>query len=237
MKNGKANKNKTNGNSANRQSRGRNPGGGSSIRGAQVVRYTPDVFGFPTRLVVKLRYMAYEGLYLSSVSGSIAKQVFSANSIFDPDRTSAGHQPLYYDVYNQIYDNYSVISSKIKTRFANTTAASSFNIGVVLDDDATTSTNINTLAEESKSKPSFLPPLASSMSVVEITNDFDCIRDLSIDPYASETYKTLVTADPANESLFTLYASDSGSGTSNCLIQAEIEYVVLFSELSTPVTS
>lgn len=48
-----------------------------------------------------------------AVSNVFNRYVFRANSIYDPNYTGAGHQPLGRDIYAELYDQYMVIGSKI----------------------------------------------------------------------------------------------------------------------------
>lgn len=64
------------------------------------------------KLMVKLRYV--DTITLNPASAAMASHVFRANSIFDPDLTGTGHQPLLHDTYALLYTRYRVMSSKIK---------------------------------------------------------------------------------------------------------------------------
>lgn len=185
----------------------------------------------------KLRYGGLENLQLVSTTGALAKYVFSANSTFDPDRTSTGHQPLYRDTYAAIYNQYAVIASKLTVMFINSNAANVFNIGITCEDDAAGTSTVDTIAEQSTSTNEVLGVAASSRSVVTLTKTFDCAKNLSIDPFASETYKTSVGSNPAEEYFFFIWANEIGSGTATIDIQCMLEYDVLFSELTTPTQS
>lgn len=61
--------------------------------------------GFPNTKTVALRYVTTQAINTSS---SNTVRVFRANSIFDPDFTGGGHQPMYRDQYALIYDDYRV---------------------------------------------------------------------------------------------------------------------------------
>jgi hypothetical protein len=201
------------------------------------MRLTRGVFGFPKRLITQLRYAAYEGLVLTSTAGSVNKYFFSTNSIFDPDRTSTGHQPLYRDTYAAIYNQYAVVKSTIKVRFMNYNTALYWNAGLVIEDDNAGSSVLDTIGEQNTSMGTLLGPISSSKSTADMTYTWQCERDLNIDPYTSELYKTPVASNPNEEQFFCIWGNDAGSGTSLLAFQAEITYDVLFSELTTPTQS
>lgn len=54
----------------------------------------------------------------SAISGN-NYWVFSANSCFDPDVTSTGHQPMFYDNYTSVYARYQVVYSTIQVTVIN----------------------------------------------------------------------------------------------------------------------
>ncbi len=72
--------------------------------------------------------------YVDNFSASVAttagtQQTMNLNSIFDPDRSGGGHQPLYYDQYAALYNRYRVLKVWWKVSFANNTG--SYNTVVV----------------------------------------------------------------------------------------------------------
>jgi hypothetical protein len=69
----------------------------------------------PDRIFVPLRYC-----HRSMQSGAVTKeQVFAINSLFDPDFTGAGHQPLGYDQWCAFYNRYRVDKVKVDIDFIN----------------------------------------------------------------------------------------------------------------------
>lgn len=68
--------------------------------------------GFPLRFRTKLRYV--ESFQLKPLpTGIMSTYVFTCNDIFDPNHTTTGHQPFYYDQITLIYNNWKVLGSKI----------------------------------------------------------------------------------------------------------------------------
>lgn len=51
-----------------------------------------------------------------AVGGLPYSYVFRANSLYDPDYTGVGHQPLGYDQFSPMYKQYCVVGVKIKAR-------------------------------------------------------------------------------------------------------------------------
>ncbi len=201
-----------------------------------VVKYTPAVFGFPDRLLTKLRYGAVYNMV--STVGSLGTWQFRWNSTFDPDFTNAGHQPLYRDTYAGIYDHYAVTRAKATIRFDNGNAAIPFVVGCLTDDDSTMSGSFNTLIEQSHGQSATLTSLSGSHSSQVFTATWDCREVLNIDPFTDSTYKTAVGSNPSEESYLDLWSIPfDGSSTATIQAYVVLEQEVLWTELTTPVQS
>lgn len=88
-------------------------------RSRNIVAKTPG--GLAPKTVVKMRYCDQK--VLVSTSGTVATQVYRCNSIFDPDYTGVGHQPIGHDEWNQMYNNYKVTKAKLTIQATNTGSA------------------------------------------------------------------------------------------------------------------
>lgn len=187
-------------------------------------------------MLTRLRYV--DAYALTSTAGSLAKQLFVINSTFDPDSTGTGHQPLYRDTYAAIYDQYAVVSAKIKVTFTSNATTSSMIVGGVFDDDTSTSASTIVMLEQNTSKHLFLANNVGALSNGSLTFHWDCKKMLGIDPYTSQTYKTAVGSNPSEQAIFAVFAApaDLASTTvTQCLV--EIDFLVLFTELQTPTVS
>jgi hypothetical protein len=201
-----------------------------------VVRYTPSVFGFPDRLLTKLRYS--DILNNASVTGSLVTYIFRWNSTFDPDLSGTGHQPLYRDTYASIYDQYAVTKATATIRFDNPNAAVGFVCGVVTDDDSTPSSTFQTLMEQNHGISTTLTPLSGSHSSHVFTITWDCQKVLNIDPFTSESYKTAVGSNPTEISTLIMWSKPvDGSSTASVQLCVDLVQEVLWTELTTPTQS
>lgn len=90
--------------------------------------------GRPKNKIIKLRYATIVGL--NAATGAAAGHSFRANSIYDPDNTGIGHQPLGHDQWALFYNHYRVLGAKITINFASSGAGHSMVAGCFLDDDA-----------------------------------------------------------------------------------------------------
>lgn len=79
---------------------------------------------FPDILKVKLRYNARVAIL--SASGVMANHNFRVNSVYDPDATYAGHQPLGVDNLFALYDRVLVTGVKYTVRAISDTAPMEF---------------------------------------------------------------------------------------------------------------
>ncbi len=193
-----------------------------------------QIYGFPARLEVPLRY--HMTTALTSTTGNTARQIFRWNSIFDVDFTGTGHQPLYHDTYQAIYNHYVVVKAHARIKFINT-SVSPVLVGIVTDDSTTTSTTLDTLAEQNTGKQEILPPISGAFSTKTFIQDWDYAQWFNVNPYSSESAKTTFGADPTDIAALVCYMGTLDATTATMYMEAEIVQTVLFTELVTPTQS
>ena len=69
-----------------------------------------SITGFPDQMVCKLKYNTVISMVNVSGHGSYRMNL---NSLYDPDDTGSGHQPMGFDQYAAIYQDYEVRASSI----------------------------------------------------------------------------------------------------------------------------
>lgn len=117
---------------------------------------------YPNGLIAKHKYTMNKTIQATYVSGDIpgtALQSFRTASLFDPDRTGAGHQPLFFDEMAAIYKQYRVLGAKCTVRFVNMCNEPVIVFGAHLGAPLGTGWNPAQLMERRDVKSQFLSPM------------------------------------------------------------------------------
>lgn len=94
--------------------------------------------GFPAQRSAMLRYCTH--VTLSNGAGPADAHAFLLNSIYDPDATGTGHQPMGHDTWANIYNHYVVNGARVRLQFSSTgddTSRTPIMIGAYVSDDGT----------------------------------------------------------------------------------------------------
>jgi len=111
---------------------GKRGGRGKRIGGPKLTgSFMKSAFIRPNRLLVKLPYSDFYSFSSTSTSVGSFGRTWNTNSLFDPDRTGVGHQPLGHSLYNQLYTKYRVIGMSYSITVTNTGSANTFKGGLV----------------------------------------------------------------------------------------------------------
>nr|WPR18644.1 MAG: capsid protein [Owegonang virus 10] len=198
----------------------------------------PQVWGFPKSLTTKLRYC--QALQLTSTSGAVNYNTFRANSIFDPDQTGTGHQPLYHDQFYPVYNNYRVLGSMIKVTFTPLADASdatrgSYNGPWYVGINGTNATSSYSATPETRWEAN-----DSAFAVLNARTGTDGVITLS-EQYSPETtlgrpstddvVSSVANANPSQQWYWQAWVADESGGTSTVVLFVEIEYTVQYFNL------
>lgn len=190
-------------------------------------------FGFPNSIITKIRYI--ELYKLTSTTGSVASQVMAANGIYDPDVSGGGHQPMYHDYYAGIYNDYTVIGSRIKVTLTNTSSSHAVVWGINGDDDSSGSSTLTTHMEQNNSQWMQVGTATGGHDTGTITANFEPLRDFGVATKDDGQSMTATGSNPSELWCYQIYAAAQDLGTATCEITVEVDYTVKFSELKTPV--
>lgn len=172
--------------------------------------------------------------------GTVATYQFSANSLYDPNVTSTGHQPLGFDEYVGVfYDHYTVIASKITvTAMARSGSAPAANniVCITARDGNTPVTNIATAIEQGRTVYGFIGPTDGSSNTLSLTHSMNVGKFLGIsNPMSEDTLRGTVGASPGEQAYWHISAAamDASSDASPIDLLVAIEYVAVLTEPKT----
>lgn len=141
-------------------------------------------YGFPDKFKTKLRYC--ESGYWDVSLGANASNTFRMNSIYDPNLSGIGHQPMYHDTLALIYGKYRVTKAVMTAKFAMVSApalaAANYAptvVGLVCSNSSSfVSTSVNQRMEQNDNSVKILGTKGGSNEVVTCRQTFYPGRDL-----------------------------------------------------------
>jgi hypothetical protein len=199
---------------------------------ANLSRFVPQVFGFPDKLMTKLRYHE-SGTLSTGLLGALNNYNYVWNSTFDPNSSGVGHQPMYRDNFAAVYDHYSVTTARATIRIWNASSTDPMMVGVHTDDDTTVPTDYNQFAEANHSNFRLIGTKDGNQAEVVFRPTWSCKKFLSIDPFTSETYKTPVGSNPTEQSILSIACANVLGNVTAVQWEIMLEQDVLWSELTT----
>jgi len=169
-----------------------------------------------------------DNFLVSSGSGvTPGGNVWRMNSCFDPDYTNLGHQPLYFDQFAAVYDNYVVLASKITCTFSpNGDGAAPFVIGITQGNSPSFASSMYTLQEQNKSFTSVLGD-KDGTSVKTLTASYAPYPCLGVST-SDDTVQAGVTGNPAKQWYAYTWVQDRSGNSSSVHVTTVIEYRVRF---------
>jgi len=184
---------------------------------------------FPSKAMMTHRY--FESVNLSPASGVLGKYRFIANSLFDPNFTSTGHQPMGFDNCSLIWNHYTVIGSKIKITFLPVANSPSFAYGIYTDDDSTNNATVYTeIAEQSASVTRY--SAAGNTEPKTITKNWSAKKTFGGNVLSNINLQGTTSSSPLDSTVFIVYAQATDGTTSlTTQLAIEIEYIAVWSEL------
>ncbi len=189
--------------------------------------------GFPATRVVKMRYV--DSIVLDAPVNARNAYIFRANSIFDPDISGIGHQPLGHDQWAQFYNHYVVIGAKINVTFNASAANQDAQIvGIYSSDDITIPTTALEIIEQGLCRWKSAPIGFGDNSAITLVNTYSAKKTFNV-TNVKDNFDRLgagFDANPPEISFFHLFTQSldpqANPAALNCLVT--ISYIVLMSE-------
>lgn len=185
--------------------------------------------GFPDRFRTTV---IYSDLIQLNPLQPFRNQVFRGNSLYDPDFTALGHQPLYFDQYMAIYERFRVLGSKIIIKVVNNSPGSSAIAVLHADTDPLAVVSFFPISEQPHTKISRFIPVSARLPVSLGMRKSSCeILGLSSAQIWDDDYSGTASGNPTKMWYYNVYVQTSDF-TQNIQAQLEvtIHYDVVFSD-------
>lgn len=175
--------------------------------------------------IVKLKYT--DIITLSNFAVGQDFHIFRAASIFDPDFTGTGHQPLGHDELANLYQRYRVLSAKMKCTFLNqtTTVSEGEHVGMCIAETSGLGL-ARDMAEQAGATQSLVGPTGNySWTGYQSVN----LAKFEGDPGAKydKDYSADMGTNPVRDIFFYIWAQDiNGDDSVDISALVELEYTV-----------
>lgn len=192
--------------------------------------------GFPEKLRTTVRYFSI--VDLGAATFTTTKNYFSANGLYDPDITNAGHQPIGFDQLMTIYNHYVVLGSKIRVQFfgrEDTNSSMSGVVGIYADDSSSNSLNHEGLVENADKNK--WAAYTSQSNKISLSDTYKSSVIYSEAPLADQSQRGTAAANPTEVHSWCVWNANQASTTESVYAAVEIEYDAVFFERTDLATS
>lgn len=193
------------------------------------------ISGVPATRLVKMRYVAT--VLLTSTAGLSSQYVFRWNSIYDPDVTSTGAQPIGYTQWSNMYKQYTVVGAKLHSDWAFTNSDGvPVNYGIF---NQTTSTPLSALPDfldsQGMGKIYLVNPYVNGSGSNRKVNSFFSARKWFNIKDVKDNQMNIGAPFGSNppatgDAYCFLYLKPNASGTTSAYVKCTFTYLVLLSD-------
>lgn len=168
---------------------------------------TQNVGPFGTRWAGRLKYV--DRFNMSNALGIYSEILFNLNSLFDPDRTGTGHQPLGFDNLATIFSRYRVLKTSYRITGTNTEQNQNLSVIVYADNGVASAGSCANALEHGWSQVKMRNGF-SPASIFKGTVVLNKLTGNSLEAYRSDdAYTALVSGSPSE--LLLLHVGIEGS--------------------------
>jgi len=189
------------------------------------------VSGLPRQRSTVLSYVEHVAA-LTSTSGVLGSYMFRCNSCYDPNYTFSGHQPMGWDTWTSLYNQYIVTASSINIKvLANQANTAPCAIGCyVTDGTAVGYTTPSEFIEAKRGTYRIFNLQAGNSTNLYVpfnTKRFFNVTDVKDNQV---NLGSAVTSNPTEEAFYNIWFGTLDGTTEDCNIMVTLKYHVTFNE-------
>lgn len=185
----------------------------------------------PFPLLMQSTQKYAELVTLTLDSGGAFYYTFSCNGMYDPNVSSTGHQPLYFDSMTEIYNHFTVLTSKIKITPFYTSAGYPALYTLFKDDDSNPSLTAYSTAIERPGSMTVVADLARNVAT-PLWSSWDAKKTFGGDPLSNDNLQGSSASNPSEVTnyMVNIYGGANLAGATVQFL-AEIWYDAVWDEL------
>jgi len=196
--------------------------------------------GFPNSVRIRLPYVQAVNLANTAGSNVASTWIFRCNSLFDPDLSGGGHQPIGRDVWAGLYNHYNVEKAECSVTYSPLTQSNvPCVVGGLLSDGTMGAANLETFCEQGKNVRSSLIPNSSQPVTLKML-PYDAKSFFGVTDNGDNIYPlgAAMGSNPAEIATWNLYAGAFSAATGT-VIEAVVTiiYEAVLTELTDLVQS
>lgn len=182
----------------------------------------------PNRIITKHRYC--QTYTLDGTSTAAASRLFSLNGLYAPD--SGGHQPMGFDQFAALYQNYKVLGAKISATFnnnSNTPDTGSQFVGIQFHENSSyTPSYITEIAERGRCVYKLLGLCNGGNDVKKLSMKWSGKKWYGSTNFKGGDTSGTISANPAQEFYASVFscADYNGQNPGSCDVLITIDYIV-----------
>lgn len=165
------------------------------------------------------------------IGGVQASYVFNLMSLFDPNYTGTGHQPLGFDQIMPLYDHYTVVGARARVTCTNTDSTIAQRMILQVKDTATSSTNASAMIENGNSVWTVLSPKEAGGCTKTLSINFSPKAFFGKSPMHGDKYQGTISSSPVEGAFLHIAAEPmelTDVGPVRCTVV--IEYISILTE-------
>lgn len=180
----------------------------------------------------KTRYVDLNNTLNPGIGGVAVTHVYSLNSLFDPDFTGVGHQPIGFDqIMGTMYDHYTVIGARARIKFTNADTTGQNLCLIQVKDNPTVNSDLQAVIENGRARYAILNPEGSGGMTKTMTTSVNLSKFFGRSVMAGDKYQGTSATSPDDQCY--LHVSVQGMNavdTGPVIYTVEIEYIAILTE-------
>lgn len=179
----------------------------------------------------KCRYVEDRVELNPGAGGTSAETIYRLNSLYDPNLSGVGHQPLGFDQIMPLYDHFTVIGARARVNFTNTSSGGSVNAALILTDDATALSTLAPSIENGNCRWTTLGDVSTASATKTMSINCNTSQFLGHKVMQDSKYSGSISQDPLDGVYLHVFVEPTTtSDLGPTIYTIEIEYIAILTE-------